>query len=360
VTFASEAKVPTISEPSMRLPSLQIGETRSRELSGLTASSECYSSKAMEDEKTCLSDDLPASDDDSLRSETDSADGAEYAGGGGPLRRESLLAAVEVTRRRQSSTGLADDILLEGWLLKEAGTSNLKGSTGMVGYIKAALPKRRYVVLFANRLCYFAECMVKVPTASDPGVELNEFNTIVGFAPGSVAKTKDLLRPDDVLTEVNGRNVAGEEIDWDALRFVNVEAERREAEQLGATAKLAASTKPPSSAVPSTKAANAKAPASPKPQPHFHIKLIRQKGHIPLSVSTEVKSCRAVLNRVNREAAAFEVANPSFDTPTHAKGSSKGGPKARYVFVCSSETDSKVWQDNIRRVANMNLSFSHM
>ena len=32
----------------------------------------------------------------------------------------------------------------------------------MLGRFKAALPRRRYVVLFASRVCYFAECSVKV------------------------------------------------------------------------------------------------------------------------------------------------------------------------------------------------------
>jgi len=177
-----------------------------------------------------------------------------------------------------------------------------------------------------------------VAAAADPGLRLNEFNTVVGFADD--APSRGILQLGDVLTEVNGRSVAGEEVDWELLRFVDPIAEA-EARAIDESSKSAASTANSSAKAPRTapvpRTATAKAAAA-RGQKHFVIKLIRQRGAVPLRAGVEVKPCHAAINRVNRDAAAFEVTN-------HAEA---GGKKARYVFICPTEQEASEWQERIR------------
>ena len=76
-------------------------------------------------------------------------------------RQETIVREADATRRRKESTGLSDEIIMEGWLLKEAGSA-AKGQYSISVLLKAALPRRRYVVLFETRLCYFAELTIKL------------------------------------------------------------------------------------------------------------------------------------------------------------------------------------------------------
>ena len=79
--------------------------------------------------------------------------------------------------------------------------------------MKHVLPRRRYCVLFSNRLAYYTELVVKMPNTADPGVELNTFNTVVGFAKGATASG---VEADDVITEIDGSSIVGEKIAWKA------------------------------------------------------------------------------------------------------------------------------------------------
>ena len=78
-----------------------------------------------------------------------------------PALHDDLVREADATRRRKESTGLSDEIIMEGWLLKEAGSA-AKGQYSISVLLKAALPRRRYVVLFETRLCYFAELTIKL------------------------------------------------------------------------------------------------------------------------------------------------------------------------------------------------------
>jgi hypothetical protein len=151
--------------------------------------------------------------------------------------------------------------------------------------LKSALPRRRYVVLFASRLCYFAECKVRLPPG-DPGVTLNAFNTVVDIDEGSAAV--GLLELGDVLTEVDGIVVAGEQVYWGATR-------------------------------------------------KHKVKLIRQRGFVPLLPGTRVAACRALFNRVSRDASAFEVI---VDLNADQQ-------KTRYVFICPDGVEAARWREAI-------------
>ena len=70
------------------------------------------------------------------------------------------------TRRRADSSGFSEEIFREGFVLKEAGSPSSENSgRGHFGRLldvrKHVLPRRRYAVLFADRLAYFGETSVK-------------------------------------------------------------------------------------------------------------------------------------------------------------------------------------------------------
>ena len=75
------------------------------------------------------------------------------------------------------------------------------------------------------------------------------------------------------------------------------------------------------------------------------IKVMRQKGFVPIGRGVRVARCRCVLNRVvNQLAAAFEV-----DVSQMYEQSSSGQQKSRYVFIAASEDESDGWIDAINQ-----------
>lgn len=208
---------------------------------------------------------------------------------------------VTITRRRAQSTGLGEEMWKEGWLLKEAGEA-ASGRQRWVDRMKHVLPRRRYCVLFSNRLAYYAELVVKMPNTADPGVELNTFNTVVGFAKGATAS--GVLKPDDVITEVDGNSIVGEKIDWKAT-----------------------------------------APTGKKRT----LKIVRLRGVLPLNAAVQVKRCSCVLSRVNSQAAAFEV-DLSASTGLMGSSTKSKGPKCSYIFICSDSDEADEWVQTIQHV----------
>ena len=112
------------------------------------------------------------------------------------------------------------------------------------------------------------------------------------------AVSKGGLQLGDVLTEVDGSAISGKEIDWTA----ETTARKRV------------------------------------------IKLIRQKGFISLVEGVVVRPTRCVLQRVNREAVAFEIALDQIATD----GGQSSPKKVRYVFICHSTDEADQWQAAIR------------
>ena len=139
----------------------------------------------------------------------------------GAPRGSSYWVAVEHVRR-ESVTGLEEEIHKEGWLLKEPGYRD-SVSWYPKRFLKTALPLRRYVTLFPSRVDYFAEITVTLRvTAKDRkkrakqliiqedeghvpslGFYVDDFNNkVVGFDGG--ASSAALLEVGDVITEVDG------------------------------------------------------------------------------------------------------------------------------------------------------------
>jgi len=71
------------------------------------------------------------------------------------------------------------------------------------------------------------------------------------------------------------------------------------------------------------------------------VKLIRMRGFIPLREGVEVRPCRSLINRVNRDASSFEVDLSKANVADH--------PKARYTFICHNLTEANEWQRAIKR-----------
>lgn len=55
----------------------------------------------------------------------------------------------------------------------------------------------------------------------------------------------------------------------------------------------------------------------------------------------QVRPCRSLINRVNRDASSFEVDLSQADVVDH--------PKARYTFICHNLTEATEWQRAIKR-----------
>lgn len=182
---------------------------------------------------------------------------------------------------------------------------------------KHVLPRRRYAVLFRERLTYFAEASVKlgawaarhVAATGSLGIELNEFNTIIDV--GTSAEARHLLRAGDVLLEVDGTDSKGKRLTVDVV----------------------------GAAVEWTRWHSLLA-----------LKVMRIKGYVPLSRGTEVRPCRTLLNRVNADACAFEI-----DLTRAARRAGMGAPrKTRYVFICSGREEAENWLVEIRAVVQLN------
>ena len=212
----------------------------------------------------------------------------------------------ELRRRRADSTGLGGDILREGWLLKEAGVYG-DAPQRMLERMKRVLPKKRYCVLFASKLAYYAEGTAKLKHAGDGlGLEVNEFNAVVRLAHGSSAAKE--LKEGDVLTEVDGENVVGEVI-TDILA-------RRRADARGKRASGGVRT----------------------------VRYMRLKGYVPLGRGVEVRKCGSLLRRINSNAEAFEIDLANADNSTAHEH-----PKAKYVFICQGTADAREWRSALMR-----------
>ena len=168
--------------------------------------------------------------------------------------------------------------------------------------MKRVLPRRRYCVLFKNRLAYFSEEEVKLKNAGDaPGITVNEYNAVVGLAPGSAAAEK--LQMEDVITEVDGQSVVGLPIDW-----------RRRPGSANAAQKR-----------------------------KRLVKVMRLKGSVPLGRGVSVSEpCACVLNRINAEARAIEI-DLSTGVLNAREDWSPERSKAKYIFICQNAEQARAW-----------------
>ena len=125
------------------------------------------------------------------------------------------------------------------------------------------------------------------------------------------------------------------------------------------------------------------------------VRVIREKGYVPLPPGTEVRLCKSILSRVNKAAASFEVDltqalnssgeavpatlnTPSLkrqltesllrrqrtegasqrntvlehESPPIAGGANSKGNKTRYVFICQSEDAANMWVGAVRKQVN--------
>lgn len=196
----------------------------------------------------------------------------------------------------------------EGWLLKEAGVYG-DAPQRMIERMKRVLPKKRYCVLFAKRLSYFAESVIKLKNAGDdPGIRVNDFNAVVGVDAGSAAAGK--IEMDDVVTELDGVSVVGTSIDW-----------RRERALRGSKKKLTR-----------------------------EVKVMRLKGFVPLGRGVEVRICNCVLNRINSSVCAFEIDLADGQLGMRASSTLGEKMKGKYVFICADDFEAKEWKSALMRL----------
>ena len=189
-----------------------------------------------------------------------------------------------------------EEILKEGWMLKEAGNNGKRGGLGLVGgAFKSALPHRRYFVLFPSRLDYFVHVNVLLKSGTGPGsarlgVTLNDWNMVTTVDAGGAAD--GLLHEGDVLVSVDEMSVAG--------LFV--------------------------------------AEVMDSKKPKHLVGCIRRKGSVPLSAGVTVAPCKAALSKITSLASAFEI---------DLRAGAVRGDKDRYVLICASPDEADQWRDAI-------------
>ncbi len=220
-------------------------------------------------------------------------------------------------RRRQSSTGFADEILKEGWLLKEPSVERSESTLRRM--VRSTRPLRRYFTLFRDRIEYFRQEHVKLRSsilsraAPGQGVQrelgfvVDDFNRIQRVVEDTHAAS--VLREDDVVVSVDGQAVAGVPLSEVILEH-----------SLKTT---------------------------------YSLVVIRRKGTIPLSAGIGVYECTSSLQRINNLCKAFCI------DLSHAQTQLMGprGWKKRFVLICASVRERSSWMDTLN--ATVHGMFGH-